>query len=294
MGASRTRGLLLCVAAYLAAGIAATGAGWMGRDFHPLLALLVADVAATCVVFGFSVAANNSSLYDPYWSVIPPFIVLFWALAPAAAAADRLRQLVVGVLVVAWAIRLTLNWARRWEGLGCEDWRYRDFREQWGRGYWPGSFVGIHLVPTLIVYLACLPLVPAMTGPGRPFGVLDILATVVTAGAILIEAVADEQLRAFLTGPREPGDLLDTGLWAWSRHPNYFGEVLFWWGVWLFGLAARPDNWWPLAGPVVMTALFLFVSVPMIDRRGIKRRPGYGAYMRRVPALVPWFPRRVA
>ena len=282
---------MLCGAAYAAAAAVALAAGWAARDLHPLVVVLVADLAATGVVFGFSLAADNSSIYDPYWSVLPPLVALYWWLQPGAASGSTVRPLIVSGLVLAWAARLTFNWARRWEGLGSEDWRYRDFRTQWGRGYWVGSFFGIHLVPTLIVYLACLPFWPVSAAGSQPVGLLDLAAAVVTTGAILIETAADEQLQRFLTGPREPGQLLDTGLWAYSRHPNYFGEVAFWWGIWLFGLAAAPAFWWTVVGPLVMTALFVLISIPMIDRRSLVRRPAFADYSRRVSSLLPWLPK---
>ena len=282
---------MLCGAAYAAAAAVALAAGWAARDLHPLVVVLVADLAATGVVFGFSLAADNSSIYDPYWSVLPPLVALYWWLQPGAASGSTVRPLIVSGLVLAWAARLTFNWARRWEGLGSEDWRYRDFRTQWGRGYWVGSFFGIHLVPTLIVYLACLPFWPVSAAGSQPVGLLDLAAAVVTTGAILIETAADEQLQRFLTGPREPGQLLDTGLWAYSRHPNYFGEVAFWWGIWLFGLAAAPAFWWTVVGPLVMTALFVLISIPMVDRRSLVRRPAFADYSRRVSSLVPWLPK---
>ena len=282
---------MLCGAAYAAAAAVALAAGWAARDLHPLVVVLVADLAATGVVFGFSLAADNSSIYDPYWGVLPPLVALYWWLQPGAASGSTVRPLIVSGLVLAWAARLTFNWARRWEGLGSEDWRYRDFRTQWGRGYWVGSLFGIHLVPTLIVYLACLPFWPVSAAGSQPVGLLDLAAAVVTTGAILIETAADEQLQRFLTGPREPGQLLDTGLWAYSRHPNYFGEVAFWWGIWLFGLAAAPAFWWTVVGPLVMTALFVLISIPMIDRRSLVRRPAFADYSRRVSSLVPWLPK---
>jgi steroid 5-alpha reductase family enzyme len=98
--------------------------------------------------------------------------------------------------------------------------------------------------------------------------------------------VADLQLRRFAA----PGRIVDRGLWRWSRHPNYLGEVGFWWGLWLFGLAAAPGWWWTVVGPLVMVALFVFVSVPLMDDRSLARRPGYAEHMRRVPALLPWSP----
>ena len=119
---------------------------------------------------------------------------------------------------------------------------------------------------------------------------LDVLALVITAGAILVELVADEQMRAFARS-KERGAIMDRGLWAWSRHPNYFGELGFWWGLWLFGIAAAPGWWWTIVGPLAMTAMFLFASIPMLDERSAERRPGYAEHMRRVSALLPLPPR---
>lgn len=111
----------------------------------------------------------------------------------------------------------------------------------------------------------------------RGFGPIDVLATVVTAGAILVELVADEQLRAF-NQVKIPGEICEVGLWRWSRHPNYFGELSFWWGLWLFGVAADPAWWWTVIGPLAMTAMFVFASIPMMDKRSAERRPGFAAY----------------
>ncbi len=265
----RARGLLACLSAYVAAGGAAAIAGRLAGGLHPILAGGLADLAATLAVFAFSLAFNNSSMYDPYWSLIPPFLALYWLLRAGAHGLPA-RQALAGALLLAWAARLTFNWARRWRGLAHEDWRYADWRRI-GAAYWPLSFAGFHLLPTAIVFLGCLPLWPALTAPGRPLGLLDALAAAVTAGAVALEAAADRQLARFLrTAGRT--DVLETGLWALSRHPNYFGEVSFWWGLWLFGLAADPSWWWTVAGPLAMTALFLGVSVPMMDRHLAARR----------------------
>ncbi|MCX7029780.1 MAG: DUF1295 domain-containing protein [Spirochaetes bacterium] len=200
------RALLL---AYLLAGaiavVAATIARHLTPRLHPVLAAGAADVLATVVVFCFSAAFDNSSIYDPYWSVAPVPIAFFWVLATGA----------------------------------------------------------------------CLPLWPALTAGGRAVGVLDLTAAVVTVGAIGIEAVSDRQLRRFLARPRSARRLIDEGLWALVRHPNYLGEVLFWWGLWLFGLAANPSWWWTIVGPAAITLMFLLVSVPMMDRHLRGRRRSY-------------------
>jgi steroid 5-alpha reductase family enzyme len=284
----RARGLLAVLAAYLAAGVVAAITGRLSSGLHPILTAGLADLAATLMVFAFSLAYNNSSFYDPYWSLIPPFLALYWLLA-AGARGQPARQVLAGGLLLGWSLRLTFNWIRRWRGLSHEDWRYASYRRK-GAAFWPISFAGFHLMPTLIVFLACLPLWPALTA-GRGFGALDVLAAAVSAGAVAVEAIADRQLSRFLRAAG-PAEILDTGLWSLSRHPNYFGEVAFWWGLWLFGLAAAPSWWWTVAGPLCMTALFLGLSVPMMDRHLASRRPGYTTALRKRSAFLPWFPRK--
>jgi steroid 5-alpha reductase family enzyme len=256
----------------------------------PVWSAGLADLAATVVVFCFSLGLDNSSVYDPYWSVAPALLAPWWLLRRGGlAAATGVRQAAVLALVLLWAGRLTWNWMRRWRGLGHEDWRYADYRRL-GAGYWPVSFLGFHLMPTVLVFVGCLSLLPAFSPAGRPLGLLDAAALVVTGGAILIEMTADRQLWRFLAA-RRPGEILDSGLWALSRHPNYFGEVAFWWGLWLFGLAADPSRWWTIVGPLGITALFLGISVPMMDRRMLSRHPEYAAHIERRSAFLPWAPR---
>jgi steroid 5-alpha reductase family enzyme len=193
-------------------------------------------------------------------------------------------------LVALWGVRLTGNWAARWRGIGDEDFRYQEIRRRTGRLYWPASLVSIHLMPTIWVFLGLLPLYPALARP-NPITVLDVNALVVTAAAIAIEAAADRQLRVFLRTRRDPEAVLDKGLWARCRHPNYLGEVLFWWGLYLFGVAAEPAWAWSGVGPLSITLLFVFVSVPWMDRRLLLRHPAWAQTMKSLPALLPW-PRR--
>jgi steroid 5-alpha reductase family enzyme len=270
--------------AYAAALVVALAAGWALRDRHPILVAAAADFAATLVVFGFSVGYGNSSLYDPYWSAAPLPIAIYWTGAPG------LRQLLILALVALWGVRLTGNWVARWRGIGDEDFRYQEIRRRTGRLYWPASLVSIHLMPTIWVFLGLLPLYPALARP-NPITVLDVNALVVTAAAIAIEAAADRQLRVFLRTRRDPEAVLDKGLWARCRHPNYLGEVLFWWGLYLFGVAAEPAWAWSGVGPLSITLLFVFVSVPWMDRRLLLRHPAWAQTMKSLPALLPW-PRR--
>jgi steroid 5-alpha reductase family enzyme len=272
----------------LALGIAV---GWAlsGRD--PVLVAAAADAAATLVVFGFSVRHDNSSIYDPYWSVAPVPIALYWASLPAADPGTAARRAWVLAAVCLWAVRLTANQLARWRGLGDEDFRYVELRGRAGRWYWPLSLAGIHLAPTAWVFLGLLAAYPALAGRGGGLGALDVVAAAVAGGAVLLEAVADGQLRRFVRARRDPGEVLASGVWAVSRHPNYLGELLFWWGLFLGGLAAAPRWAWAVVGPLAITALFVAVSVPWMDRRMAARHPGWAERTRGLPALFPW-PRR--
>ena len=122
----------------------------------------------------------------------------------------------------------------------------------------------------------------------RPLGLLDALAAVVTGVSIVIEATADRQKREFLQQAEEPTAVCERGLWAYSRHPNYLGEIGFWVGLFLFGLAADPSAWWTGVGAASMLLLFVFISIPMLERRQLARRSGYRSYVDRVAMLLPW------
>ncbi len=286
-GTARPVGFAVVAATYVAAGAAAWAVCVALPGRHPLTLTLWADLAATAVVFAVSVAVGNASLYDPYWSVAPAVIVVAWLIASGGMSG---RPVLVVVLVLVWAVRLTANWASSWRGLGHEDWRYVSIRGRTsGRvPWWLVNLTGIQLLPTLVVFAGLLAVWPAVT-VRAPLGPLDAVAVAVTGAAIAVEAVADAQLRRFTGDPANRGRVADRGLWRYSRHPNYLGEICFWWGMWLFGLAAAPSWWWTVAGPAAMVLLFTFVSVPLMDRRSLDRRPAYADHMRRVPALLPSF-----
>jgi steroid 5-alpha reductase family enzyme len=279
------RGLIAQALAYVTATAVAIavvsfvdlGATWLD--------LLVADVAATVIVFGFSVGFSNSSLYDPYWSVAPPLLGVGFVALEGLTLTPRV--IVTLALTFVWGARLTYSFFRGWPGLGHEDWRYRDLRDKTGKAYWLVSLTGIHLFPTALTFAGSLALFGAI-GTSASLSFVDAIAALVTIAAIAIEARADRELRDFVRSkpPREA--ILDTGLWAYSRHPNYLGEILFWWGLALFAIAAGAPLYWALPGAAAITLLFVFVSIPMIERRMAKRRSGWAAHRRRVPALVPW------
>jgi steroid 5-alpha reductase family enzyme len=289
---SRAASLARVTAAYVVA--LAAGWAWLAAGpstDHLWLDTLVADLLATLVIFGASRLWRNSSLYDAYWSVVPPAILLYWWVE---AGTDGLRVWLVALVVAAWAIRLTGHWANGWPGVHHEDWRYVDLKQGAGRLEPVIDLMAIHVFPTLQVFLAMTPVYVVTVRPDRDTGWLDVVACVVGLGAVLLEHVADRQMIAFVRD-RQPGQVMDRGLWGWSRHPNYVGEVGFWFSLALFGLAARPDEWWWIfVGTITMLAMFLLASIPMMEKRSLERRPDYARVVDRVPVFLPWRPRTKA
>jgi steroid 5-alpha reductase family enzyme len=270
--------------AYVFALVAAIGAGLAVPSAHPLLKIALGNVVGTAVVFGFSRFFNNTSVYDPYWSVAPMVACVYLLAGPGEGNA---RGVIVLFLVSLWSWRLTFNWARTFKGLQYEDWRYADLRQVTGSAYWWASAFGLHLFPTVIVFLGLLPANAAFVS-AKGFGPLDVLAVLVTLAAIGVEALADEQLKRFRSRPS--ASVCNIGLWRYSRHPNYFGEITFWVGLWLFGAAAGAP-FWTILGPMAMVGLFNFASIPLMERHLLVRRAGYQEHMQRVSKLLPWPPR---
>jgi steroid 5-alpha reductase family enzyme len=286
----KARSLALVTLAYVVA--VAVAAAWLVWGVHTgrlWLDTLIADVLATLVVFVFSRAFGNSSFYDAYWSVVPPVMLFYWW---SQSGVHQLRCWLISLVVVLWAIRLTANWLYSFPGLHHEDWRYPMFRERAGRWEFIVDLATIHLIPTLIVFAGMLPAYVAVTRPGADIGWLTVLATVVGLAAVALELAADVQMHRFVA-TKAAGEAMDRGLWAWSRHPNYFGEFSFWVSLALFGIAAAPaDAWWLSLGALGMLGMFLGGSIPMMETRSLERRPGYQAVIDRVSRFVPSPPRR--
>ena len=247
---------------------------------------LVGYFASVLWIFAFSALFKNSSIFDPFWSVAPPILLGWWTWNLPEG--ERTRQALLLACTCIWAARLTWNWARGFEGIKHEDWRYRQLQEQTGGFYWIVSLVGIHYFPAILVWIGCIPAYRAL-GSAVPLNPLDAMATLVCLGATAIEAVADNQLREHRKA--KTGQPIRSGLWAYSRHPNYLGEVGFWVGVFLFGLAGGLANLWTVVAPLTLYALFRFVSIPLMERRQ-SGKPGYESYQKEVPILLTWPGRR--
>lgn len=248
----------------------------------------VADLVATVVVFVGSVLFKNSSLYDPYWSVIPIAILLYWMWLTDFPL-NQPRVWMISIVVFYWGIRLTANWLKTWPGLNHEDWRYKKLAQDMGVLYWPVSFLGIHLFPTVLVFLACLPIESVVTS-SEPLMWVDVLGFLVAFIAVEIERRADNQLRVFKAEISDKkSSVCQIGLWKYSRHPNYFGEILFWAGLFMMSLGLTNDDYWIYGvGTLSMMLLFQFISIPMMEKRQL-RKAGYSDYQKKVSRLAPWF-----
>jgi steroid 5-alpha reductase family enzyme len=277
--------------------IALSIAIWIGiisSSFHPLLTVLFADLAATLVIFIISSIITNTSLYDPYWNTAPLVIGLYFLILPQGTKIDNIRYIFALLLVIIYSIRLTFNWLRGWKGLKHEDWRYMYYRRKMGHNFWFINFTGLQLMPTVLVYLGSISLYPVISLRKNPFNFLDILAILITFGAILLETIADQQLYKFVKNRENPDKIINRGLWKYSRHPNYLGEILFWWGLFIFALASDLSFYWAVIGPISMSILFIFLSIPLIEKHKLEKRPEYAAYKKRVSMLILWFPKKKA
>jgi steroid 5-alpha reductase family enzyme len=254
----------------------------------PLFKAAAVDGIATVIIFAFSMLFNNSSMYDPYWSAAPIVFVGYWV--GASAESLTLRSALILLLTAIWGVRLTFNFWRRWKGIHHEDWRYADYRVSAKKLYWVLSFFGFHLFPTIIVFAAGVPIYYAVTSSAA-FNLVDIAAAIIAVIAILIEAGADSQMRRHVLTGGGNAKTYRSGLWAYSRHPNYFGEVLFWWGMFVFVSAADFDHWWTVFGPLGVTVLFSAISLRLIETRMCERHPDYAQIQKEISILIPWFPR---
>lgn len=239
-----------------------------------LLKLLIMDVVMTIVIYLFSMIFNNASIYDPYWSVIPMVLTIYsaWVLCDF----HPMSFLMISLIGI-WGIRLTGNFFKTFKNLNTQDWRYDHFKNKFPR-LWPLiNLTGIHLFPTLIVFTCMLSVVKYMETCDNVMNVSTIIAIVITLAAIVIETVADYQMHKFLK-TRKNNELINTGLWKRSRHPNYFGEILFWWGIYLIMLSVNDNMWILFLGPLLNTLMFAFISVPLAEKRQIKKNPAYLEY----------------
>ncbi|HNX62670.1 MAG TPA: DUF1295 domain-containing protein [Candidatus Limiplasma sp.] len=239
------------------------------------------------VLFLVGTVRRNNSVVDVGWG-IGFVLVAWWMLLQYAP--FTLARVTMTLLITLWGTRLFSHILRR--NLGKpEDFRYANFRREWGKWLVPRAFLQVYMLQGALMYLISL---PVLLAPGSSHAVQPIwygLGVTVFAIGFVFESVGDAQLRRFIADPAHRGQLMTGGLWRYTRHPNYFGEATMWWGIFLIALSAGIS---PLAviSPITITFLLLFVSgVPLLEK-SMKNRPGYADYARRTSIFVPWFPKK--
>jgi steroid 5-alpha reductase family enzyme len=246
--------------------------------------------AAMIVLFAVSLRRRDVSLVDVWWG---PGFAGIAAVAWLGARAPGPRGALLCVLTALWGLRLGTYLLWRNHGAG-EDPRYAAMRRRHGERFARVSAVTVFGLQGLLQWLISLPLQVAQLVPGpTSLGSVDAIGSALFALGLCFEAVGDWQLMRFKAEPAHRGRVLDRGLWRYTRHPNYFGDCLVWWGLWTVA-AATPCGPWTLASPLLMTFLLLRVSgVPLLERSLVRSRPGYRDYVARTPAFFPWRPRRI-
>ncbi len=232
-----------------------------------------------------SLRRHDVSIVDSMW---PWLIVAPALIAVLLADAPQSRGVLALVLAGLWALRLSTHITLRHRGKP-EDYRYQAIRRRNQPHFEWKSLYLVFGLQALLAWVVAMPLVATVLQPAG-WQLLDAAGIALFAFGFAFEAVADAQLQRFRADPAQRGKVLDTGLWRYSRHPNYFGECCVWWGLWL--LAAASGAWWTLLSPLLMTVLLLKVSgVTLLEADIGQRRPAYADYMRRTNAFVPWLPR---
>lgn len=258
-----------------------------------VLPLAAAAVAALFLLLWVtSVAIKDVSVVDPAWG---PAFVLVAAVAWVAGDGDAGRRALLFALTALWGLRLGLHLTRRKLGeLGEEDKRYAEMRERRGDGSFALHSLGVVFgLQAFLVLVVSLPLqVAAQSGDG--LDLLTVPGVALWAVGLFFEAVGDAQLERFKADPASKGQVMDTGLWRYTRHPNYFGDFCVWWGLYLVAVSAG-GAWWTVVGPVVMSFFLIQGSGKGLLEKTIgTRRPGYAEYVRRTSGFVPLPPKRAS
>lgn len=250
-----------------------------------ITAVLAANSLMT-VFWLVSLAIHDAGIADIAWGLA--FIAIAWA---AYLSGDgQTPMLVAAGLTTAWALRLAIHIGRR--NLGHEeDRRYTKMREQRGGSFWFWSLFGVFLLQGVLALMVSTPLQSLAAQSPDSIGWLSWIGVAAFAVGLAFEAIGDAQLTAFKKDPSSKGQVMDRGLWKYTRHPNYFGDATVWWALWVFAVGSGAA-WWTAIGPVIMTFFLLRVSgVAMLESDMSSRRPGYKEYMRRTSAFIPWPPR---
>ena len=275
----KINGLLVFLIVYIFAFIAGLLSYllFFNEKMDELLALFLADTVSTVVVFIVGVIVGSASIYDPYWSVQTVFIYIPLMI--------KYNNFSVGAFIylfaiLFWSVRLTINFIKGFDDLSYIDWRYKMLKEKSGPFYQIVNFTGIHMFPTIVVFLASIPAYLYIMN-GMTFEPLNIIGLLIMTFATIIELVSDRDMRKFKEVRTSNKEIINIGLWKYSRHPNYFGEIMFWYGVALTFILSNIGMWYSIIGAILNTLLFIFISVPMEENHLKEYKDGFDEYKKK-------------
>lgn len=250
---------------------------------HFLLAIFIADVIATIFVWLIGIIFKTASIYDPYWSVQTLLIYI-----PLMFKFNNFSfgSILLLIIISIYTIRLTGNFLIGFNDLSYIDWRYKKIKDTTGKFYQFVSLIGIHLVPTIVVYAASVPSFMYLEH-GADFNPIQIIGLIVMLIGILLELIADTNMKQFQKIRTSRKEIIRVGLWKNSRHPNYLGEILFWYGLSFVFIFTFINEWYFIFGAVLNTLLFLFISIPLADNHLKTYKEGYDEYVLETHSLLP-------
>jgi len=247
--------------------------------FITLIAILFAYMSLWFVV---SLIKKRNDVADVAWGL--GFVIMAWG-SFFLSGNSGTRALLVGVLVSIWGLRLAWHIHSRNKGK-TEDYRYLAWRKEWGKFFYIRSYFQVYLLQGIFLFLIVSPVLLINKSAGTALGLLDIVGVSVWLVGFYFETIGDAQLARFIKDPANKGKLMQRGLWAYTRHPNYFGEVTLWWGIGLIALSV-PSGWLGIIGPLTITFLILKVSgIPMLEKKMVEH-PDFAEYKKRTSIFFP-------
>ena len=236
----------------------------------------------------WSIFIKNVSIIDIFWGLGFVIVNTFYY---SQFEDFNLRKVLLLILVAIWGLRLTIYLGWRNMGKG-EDYRYREFRKRYGvERYWWFSYFQVFLLQGSLIMIVSLPLLGVQSGSSKTLNFLDYIAMIVWLIGFIFEAVGDYQLAYFKSNPKNKGKVLNTGLWKYTRHPNYFGDATVWAAYALFCIAS--GSYWQIIGSVIMIFLIVKVSgVALLEETIKDRKPEYKDYIKKTNSFFPWFPKK--
>ena len=287
MAKKKALGLFILLGVYLVAICIGTGIFLLLKGHvHYLLNILICDAAATIVVWLFGVIFKTASMYDPYWSVQT---VIFYIGLLIYFNNFNFFTIIPLIALAIYSVRLTGNFIMGFHDLTYVDWRYTMLKEKSGKLFQLVNLFGICMFPTLVVYGASLPIF--VYASLTEFSYLDMIGSIIIMGGVLLEFLADWQMKIFIKYRTSKNLVIDYGLWKYSRHPNYLGEIAIWFGVALVLIIHNPTYWYFIFGAVINLLMFLFISIPMEEKHMLEYKPALKEYIKTTSMLL-LLPRR--